>query len=90
MAEAGTRVSLSCSSSTPWFFCVWEGPGGGRVCGLGSLVTGDKGDNTRPLCGEDTRLSIGGHLSSESSFRESKMGESQLQIGTKESDNFIE
>ena len=26
--------ALDCSAPASWFFCVWEGPGGGRVCGL--------------------------------------------------------
>ena len=60
LAEQGTTVSLSCTTlgAKPWFFCVWEAPRGGRVCGRRSLDTED----TRSLCGEDTRLTIGGQI----------------------------
>ena len=55
-ADLGANTTLSCSSldARPWFFCVWEGPGGGRVCGLRDRM----GDST--LCGGDTRTQISG------------------------------
>ena len=64
LAEQGTTVSLSCSSPRPWFFCVWEGPRGGRVCGLRTLDTNNREEeeNTRSLCGESARLRIGGQM----------------------------
>ena len=59
LAEQGTTVSLACSSlgARPWFFCVWEGPGGGRVCGLREQL---QQPGHQPLCGADTRLNITG------------------------------
>ena len=64
LAEQGTTVSLACSSlgARPWFFCVWEGPRGDRVCGLRTLDTENTGEDTRSLCGEETRLIIGGQM----------------------------
>ena len=53
------RVELSCHSPSPWFFCVWEGPLGERVCALKADI--DKGQGT--LCGVSTRLEITGVLS---------------------------
>ena len=34
LAEEGGTATLHCSAPASWFFCVWEGPAGGRVCGL--------------------------------------------------------
>ena len=45
-------VTLTCSSPSPWFFCVWEGPPGNRACGLKN--------SDEALCGEDRRLQISG------------------------------
>ena len=62
LAEQGTTVSLGCYSPRPWFFCVWEGPRGGRVCSRRTLDTNNSGGDTRSLCGEDARLSLGGQM----------------------------
>ena len=56
LSDLGANTTLSCSSlgARPWFFCVWEGPGGGRVCGLRDRL----GDSS--LCGGDSRTQISG------------------------------
>ena len=28
IVPAGTTATLTCSTSAPWFLCIWEGPGG--------------------------------------------------------------
>ena len=58
-AKVSDLVTLSCKSSSPWFFCVWEGPKGDRVCALRAGV--DKGQ-TGGICGSDDRLRISGKL----------------------------
>ena len=30
----GGPITLTCSSSQPWFFCLWSAPGGLRVCAI--------------------------------------------------------
>ena len=52
-----TALILPIHSPRPWFFCVWEGPGGGRVCGLREQL---QQPGHQPLCGADTRLNITG------------------------------
>ena len=49
-------VELSCTSTSSWFFCVWEGPRGDRVCALRSNM--GKGDDS--MCGENKRFQIRG------------------------------
>ena len=57
LADLGANTTLSCASPGPWFFCVWEGPGGGRVCGLRDRL----GDTSHEaLCGGDSRTMISG------------------------------
>ena len=50
-----SSVVLSCNSQAPWFFCVWEGPRGDRICSLRS-------DIGRDMCGESDRLTIQGRI----------------------------
>ena len=53
----GESLVLSCPVPPgPWFFCVWESPQGGRVCGLRHQLGGPG------LCGGRDRLSITGNL----------------------------
>ena len=54
-----TEVTLTCITSSPWFFCVWEGPGGERACALREKI-GKQGDS---LCGEQDRLEVKGNSS---------------------------
>ena len=30
----GSKVRLSCSSDSPWFFCLWHSPDGGKQCAI--------------------------------------------------------
>ena len=30
----GSQVRLSCSSDSPWFFCLWHSPDGGKQCAI--------------------------------------------------------
>ena len=55
-SEVGENITLTCSNPNPWFFCVWEGPQGDRVCGLRDKL----GSGQAKLCGEDHRFSISG------------------------------
>ena len=59
LADLGGNISLSCASPRPWFFCVWEGPGGGRVCGLSDRLGSD---GHEALCGGETRTRISGQI----------------------------
>ena len=57
LGEDNSR-SLSCSSPSPWFFCVWEGPRGDRLCSL----RGRQGDLKDGACGyDDSRLELVGN-----------------------------
>ena len=59
------NITLTCTNPSPWFFCVWEGPRGDRVCGLrDKLGAGQSG-----LCGEEERFTITGQFRSEKSSR---------------------
>jgi hypothetical protein len=49
-------VEITCLSPSPWFFCVWEGPRGDRVCSLRSNI--GKGDGS--MCGGNDRMKIKG------------------------------
>ena len=51
-----SSVVLSCDSQAPWFFCVWEGPTGERVCSLRSDIGREGGD----MCGESHRMTLQG------------------------------
>ena len=57
LSDVGDSVTLRCISPTPWFFCVWEGPRGGRVCGLRDKLDSE---GHQALCGADQRLNITG------------------------------
>ena len=57
MVEKEGNITLRCISPRPWFFCVWEGPHGGRVCGLRDKLASD---GHQALCGADNRLNITG------------------------------
>ena len=52
----GENVTLTCTNPNPWFFCVWEGPRGDRICGLRDKLGSDQDQ----LCGKDQRFSISG------------------------------
>merc|ERR1719507_2219865 len=55
--SSSQELSLSCSTTSPWFFCVWEGPHGDRACALRTQM-----DVEGPsLCGEQDRLVIRGN-----------------------------
>ena len=56
--ELSELVELSCSSSSPWFFCVWEGPRGDRVCSLRSNI--HQGGGT--MCGVSEKLKMKGKI----------------------------
>ena len=45
----GSPLSLSCSSSSPWFFCLWHSPRGDKQCAIqvGQLK---KLDGVAPIC----------------------------------------
>ena len=58
--KVSATVELSCSSPSPWFFCVWEGPLGDRVCALRSDM--DKEGVKEGMCGQDGRWRIRGEL----------------------------
>jgi len=34
ITREGSPLSLSCSSSSPWFFCLWHSPVGGKQCAI--------------------------------------------------------
>ena len=53
------EVSLSCTSTSPWFFCVWEGPAGERACALRDQMD----THGSSLCGKQERLEIKGNSS---------------------------
>ena len=50
------NLTLTCTNPSPWFFCVWEGPRGDRVCGLRDKL----GSGQAKLCGEEDRFTISG------------------------------
>ena len=57
--------SLTCSSESPWFFCVWEGPLGGRLCSVqsrdGQVSNSDAcgdGDGRFQLLGNSTHCTL--------------------------------
>ena len=55
-SSLGENITLTCTNPSPWFFCVWEGPRGDRICGLRDKL----GSDQDKLCGEDHRFSISG------------------------------
>ena len=52
------KVELSCFSPSPWFFCVWEGPRGDRVCALRSEM--ENGEEA--MCGGNKKMEIKGEI----------------------------
>ena len=34
ITKEGSPLSLACSSSSPWFFCLWHSPSGGKQCAI--------------------------------------------------------
>ena len=34
ITREGSPLTLSCSSSSPWFFCLWHSPVGGKQCAI--------------------------------------------------------
>ena len=34
ITKEGSPLTLSCSSSSPWFFCLWHSPLGGKQCAI--------------------------------------------------------
>ena len=54
--KLGENVELSCFSPSPWFFCVWEGPRGDRVCALRSEL----GNGENAMCGGNKMMEIKG------------------------------
>ena len=34
ITREGSPLTLSCSSSSPWFFCLWHSPIGGKQCAI--------------------------------------------------------
>ena len=56
-AKVSASVTLSCKSPSSWFFCVWEGPRGDRVCALREGIGNEK---TGGICGNSDRLKISG------------------------------
>ena len=59
MLSSHKEVILNCPTSSPWFFCVWEGPHGDRACALRKML--DKQGNS--MCGEQDRLEVRGNSS---------------------------
>ena len=57
--SSSKEVSLSCTTSSPWFFCVWEGPAGDRACALRDQMA----NHGNTLCGKQERLEIRGNSS---------------------------
>ena len=60
-SEVGQNLTISCTNPNPWFFCVWEGPRGDRLCGLRDKL----GSGQAKLCGEEERYTISGQLRTE-------------------------
>ena len=56
VTNLSSSVVLSCDSQAPWFFCVWEGPRGDRICSLRSDIGREGGD----MCGESHRMTLQG------------------------------
>ena len=61
LAKLSQEVQLSCGSLSPWFFCVWEGPKGDRVCAL--REDAEEHREQTGMCGGAGRLHIRGKTS---------------------------
>ena len=55
--KVSSSVTLSCNGPSPWFFCVWEGPKGDRVCALREGIGKEKAGG---ICGKSDRFKISG------------------------------
>merc|ERR1712180_496648 len=48
ITREGSPLTLSCSSSSPWFFCLWHSPVGDKECAIQesevTSVCGEEGD----------------------------------------------
>jgi len=58
ITREGSPLTLSCSSSSPWFFCLWHSPIGGKQCAI-------QEDQVTSVCGEGGERTL--HSASHSS-----------------------
>merc|ERR1711962_432909 len=62
ITREGSPLSLSCSSSSPWFFCVWHSPVGGKQCaiqeGQVASVCGQEGEGRSLYSSSRTECSL--------------------------------
>jgi len=58
ITREGSPLTLSCSSSSPWFFCLWHSPVGGKQCAI-------QEDQVTSVCGEGSERTL--HSASHSS-----------------------
>ena len=56
-----TKVTLVCDSDSPWFFCAWESPQGGRLCSVQSPGQRGTVTNSGACGGAGDRLRLGGN-----------------------------
>ena len=84
-SEVGQNLTISCTNPSPWFFCVWEGPRGDRLCGLRDKL----GSGQAKLCGEEERYTISGQLPAEKLTRphtnQSDSGNQSIEINSENS-----
>ena len=52
----GSNLTISCSSSEPWFFCLFHSPMGDKQCGI-------QESEVSSVCSSDTLLSLSGESS---------------------------
>merc|ERR1719483_751391 len=52
----GSKLTISCSSSTPWFFCLFHSPMGDKQCAI-------QESEVSSVCSSDTLLSLSGESS---------------------------
>ena len=52
----GSNLTISCSSSEPWFFCLFNSPEGDKQCGI-------QESEVSSVCSSDTLLSLSGESS---------------------------
>ena len=57
--SSNKEVTLSCLTTSPWFFCVWEGPGGERACALRVMME----KQGISFCGDQDKLEVRGNSS---------------------------
>merc|ERR1719334_1511912 len=58
ITREGSPLSLSCSSSSPWFFCLWHSPVGGKQCAI------QENHTQAEVCGQESqgrRLQFNSH-----------------------------